>query len=291
MGISLRIACAVFVMFSALNSFAAADELTPAQINIRDKVLEAIAPSRKLIVGSDIAANYKPFEFFADDGVTPQGFDIDLANAIGSKLGIEVEFSAIGFDGLIAALGSGRVHFVASSVTDTKSRQEKVDFVDYILTRQGVLQRADDARALTRLDDLCGVHMVKLNGGAGIAFFQRYSSACVEKGSAPLEITTFDSTNEAQLAVRTGRVDVFIENMTMLKPVAENVAGFKLGMLEDYPANRIGIAFAKEDKVLLDAIYAALSDLHTDGTYAALLEKWNLSHAAIEKITINDAQM
>lgn len=284
-------ACIGLVMLAGAASTGNADTVAPALQGVRENLLKAIAPSQKLVVGSDIAANYKPFEFFAEDGLTPQGFDIDLAREIGAKLGMEVEFAAIGFDGLIAALSSDRVHFVASSVTDTKARQEKVDFVDYVLTRQGVLQRADDERVISRMEDLCGLHMVKLNGGASIGFFQRYSTSCVEKGAAPLEITTFDSTNESQLAVRTGRVDAFIENMTMLNPVVDNVAGFKLNVLEDYPANRIGIAVAKGDATILKAVRAALSELHADGTYGKLLEKWDLSHAAIDNITINDAQM
>ena len=43
-----------------------------------------------LTIGSEIG--YPPFEIFADDGVTPIGFDVDLANEIAKRLGLEVNF-------------------------------------------------------------------------------------------------------------------------------------------------------------------------------------------------------
>jgi polar amino acid transport system substrate-binding protein len=90
----------------------------------------------KIIVGSDTA--YPPFEAI-EDGVAV-GFDVDLMNAIGEKLGLEVEFMTYKFDALITDLQAGTsFDMVASAMTITEDRAESVDFSDpYILSNQSL---------------------------------------------------------------------------------------------------------------------------------------------------------
>ncbi|MBK7921541.1 MAG: transporter substrate-binding domain-containing protein [Veillonella sp.] len=71
---------------------------------------------------------YPPFEFA--DGDKYQGFDVDLANAIGKETGKKVEFVSMGFDALIPALQSGQIDAIASGMVITKERLEKIDFSD-----------------------------------------------------------------------------------------------------------------------------------------------------------------
>ncbi|MCA1843562.1 MAG: transporter substrate-binding domain-containing protein, partial [Actinobacteria bacterium] len=49
---------------------------------------EKAAPAQVLRVGSDI--EYAPIEFYKENGQDPQGLDIDLARALGDKLGMTV---------------------------------------------------------------------------------------------------------------------------------------------------------------------------------------------------------
>jgi polar amino acid transport system substrate-binding protein len=90
----------------------------------------------KIIVGSDTA--YPPFEY-VEDGVTT-GFDVALMEAIGEKLGLEVEFLTYKFDALITDLQAGTsFDMVASAMTITEDRAESVDFSDpYINSNQSL---------------------------------------------------------------------------------------------------------------------------------------------------------
>ena len=77
---------------------------------------EAAARTDKpLIVGTE--PSFPPFEMAENDTYT--GFDIDLANAIGEKLGRKVEIKAMGFDALIPALKSGQIDIIASAMSAT----------------------------------------------------------------------------------------------------------------------------------------------------------------------------
>ncbi|MDT8262439.1 transporter substrate-binding domain-containing protein, partial [Roseomonas sp. DSM 102946] len=49
----------------------------------------------------------------------------------------------------------------------------------------------------------------------------------------------------------------------------------------------MGIGTAKDAEALRTALAEALRGMMADGSYAALLTKWNLTPSAVEKVTIN----
>lgn len=66
---------------------------------------EKIKSAGVLTIGSDTA--YAPWEFLSEkDGQTPEGIDVDIANAIGNKLGVKIDFQTSAFDAILPALGS-----------------------------------------------------------------------------------------------------------------------------------------------------------------------------------------
>lgn len=93
----------------------------------------------KIVIGSD--TTYPPFEFI--EGGEAQGFDVDMMNAIGEKLGLEIEFKTYKFDALITGLQSGtEFDMVASAMTITEERAQQVNFSDpYINSNQSLAVR------------------------------------------------------------------------------------------------------------------------------------------------------
>lgn len=90
----------------------------------------------KIIVGSDTA--FPPFENV--EGGATVGFDVDLMNAIGTKLGLTVEFKSYKFDALITGVQAGtEFDLVASAMTITDERKQSIDFSDpYINSNQSL---------------------------------------------------------------------------------------------------------------------------------------------------------
>ncbi|MGN0709467.1 MAG: transporter substrate-binding domain-containing protein, partial [Anaerovoracaceae bacterium] len=77
-------------------------------------------------------ATYPPFDTTDDDG-NPDGFDVDLMNAIGKAAGFKVKFTTMSFDALIPAVQAGNADIIASGMNaDDPARQKKVDFGLYI---------------------------------------------------------------------------------------------------------------------------------------------------------------
>ncbi len=81
--------------------------------------------TKKLKVG--ICAEFKPFEYYDENG-TLTGFDIDLMNHIGERIGYEIEYIDIPFDSLFHAIFSGRIDCAISAITVTEERDSVIDY-------------------------------------------------------------------------------------------------------------------------------------------------------------------
>ena len=105
-------------------------------------------PGDVLAVCSDIP--YEPFEFGPSDDLT--GFDVDLVDAIGERLGRPVSFVATPLDQFATSLADGRCRLVASAVPIDEHGATGLVFSDpYLHVDQSLLVRKDDASTLTGL--------------------------------------------------------------------------------------------------------------------------------------------
>src|SRR6185437_3879165 len=93
---------------------------------IAEQVPAAIKSKGTLVVGTE--AQYAPNEFLASDGHTIIGMDPDLVTALAETMGLKAKFNDAQFEAIIPGIQAGRYDMGASSFTDTKEREEKVDF-------------------------------------------------------------------------------------------------------------------------------------------------------------------
>jgi polar amino acid transport system substrate-binding protein len=79
-----------------------------------------------------IVPNYPPLEFRDPATNTLTGFDVELGEALGKKLGIKIDWQQTSFDQMMPAISTGRVDAILSGMTDMASRQDTATFVDYL---------------------------------------------------------------------------------------------------------------------------------------------------------------
>ncbi|WP_449035898.1 transporter substrate-binding domain-containing protein [Peptostreptococcus stomatis] len=117
--------------------------------------LEQIKQNKKLVVAT--SPDYPPFEFMVSEGGKSKivGADIDLAQKIADKLGVELEIKAMDFDALLPALQAGKVDMVITGMTPNEKRKKAVDFSDiYFKGENAVIVNAKDAGKFTSEDQL-----------------------------------------------------------------------------------------------------------------------------------------
>ena len=84
-------------------------------------------PMQKAKIKVAISADFKPFEYYDENGKLT-GFDVDLMNYIGERIGFDIEFVNMSFDKLIPAVVNGEVNCAISAITITKERESVIDF-------------------------------------------------------------------------------------------------------------------------------------------------------------------
>ncbi len=229
-----------------------------------------------LNVGSDIA--YAPFEFYIEGTTTPDGLDIDLAEAIAAELGVDIEFLNIGFDGIIPALDVEDFDVLISAMTITDERSETIDFVPYITVGTGIVVPAGNPDGIGGVADLCGKTVAVQVGTIQVDILEAQNESCDEA----IEIVVFESNPVAVEDLRTGGSDANFSDF----PVAAEDAALSEGALEvvdtQIDPEPYGLGVRKTSTELKAALSEALQAIIDDGTYASILADWDLEAVALQ---------
>jgi polar amino acid transport system substrate-binding protein len=257
---------------STSSSAGALANLLPADIKAKGK----------LIVGSDIA--YAPVEFKDDSGKIV-GIDPDLAAAIGEQLGIKLEFQNATFDGLITSLTSKRIDVIMSAMSDNKKRQASVDFIDYFNAGTSIIVAKGNPKKIQSLDDFCGQSIALQRGTTQDDVATEQVAKCKTAGK-PLNVLRFDTDPEALLQIKQGRAVADMNDFPVAAYTAKTDPAFEV-VGEQIGAGPYGIAVPKNQTALRDAIQKAVQALIDDGTYASILDKWQVGQGALKTATVN----
>jgi polar amino acid transport system substrate-binding protein len=237
-----------------------------------------------LIVASD--ASYAPIEFIGNDGKTVEGMDPDLAKALASEMGLKADVRNATFDAIIPGLASGKYDLGMSAFTDTKEREQTVDFVTYFSAGTSFYVKAQGGPTVNGLADLCGKTVAVEKGTTQQTDAEAQSKKC---GGKAVKVLTFPDQNGANLALSSGRAQVGMADSPVADYLVKQSGGqFKLtGQV--YGTAPYGIALPKNSG-LAEPVKAALEDLMKNGKYLSILKRWSIESGAIRNPTINGAQ-
>lgn len=213
-------------------------------------------------------AAFPPYEMTDDNG-NYVGIDIEVAQAIADKLGLELQVDDMDFDAALLAAQSGKSDMVMAGVTVTEERQTVMDFSNTYATGIQVVIVPEDSD-IASIDDMTGKMIGVQRGTTG----DLYCSASVEDGGFGEEnVTPYDNGLTAVQALMNGQVDcVVIDNAPAQEFVAAN-PGLKI-LDTEYANEEYAIGVAKGNTQLLDVINGALEELQADGTVQSIVDKY-----------------
>ena len=253
---------------------------------IASELPKEIRSKGTLIVAAD--ATYPPNEFLAEDGKTIVGMSPDLGEALEKALGIELRWVNASFDGILPGLAAGKYDIGFSSFTDTKEREQTVDFVTYYSAGTSFIVRTEDGPEIEGLKDLCGHTLAVQRGTIQADDAAAQATKCKSAGRPPLRPLVLPDQPGAYLALSSDRADVAMTDSPIAAYEVQKSDGrFKL-VGEPYGTAPYGIAVPKGSglaKPLLHAVQAIIRD----GTYDEVLRKWGVEVGAIEDPAINGA--
>jgi polar amino acid transport system substrate-binding protein len=283
-GIALTLAAGGCGSASAGTDDTATGEVAVDQ-QIRAMLPDAVRDRGSIQLATD--PSYAPMESYAPDGRTIIGFDADLAAALGSVTGIRVELVAADFGSAIDETVKGTYDGVLSSMTDTAEREKLVDFVDYFSAGTAVVVQRGNPRGISDLKDLCGQVVAVEKSTVQADLLRRSQPSC---GTNKIIIKNFKTNADALLQVRTGRAVAILNDYPPAAHLATDArtrSYYQLASTVQYEPGLVGLAVAKDNTRLRDALHAALDSLIRSGRYTELLQRWGLMNGALASSSIN----
>ena len=222
--------------------------------------LSTVEPG-KLIMSTNAA--FPPYEMTTDSGEF-EGIDIETAQAIADKLGLELQIDDMDFDAALLAVQQGKSDMVMAGVTVTDERQNVMDFTDsYATGIQSIIVKEDSD--IASVDDLAGKKIGTQRGTTGYLY-------CSDDFGDE-NVVAYDDGLTAVQMLNNGQVDcVVIDNAPAKEFIAAN-PGLKL-LDTAYVEESYAIGIGKGNAELKDAINTALEELKADGTLQAIVDKY-----------------
>ncbi|MER5395314.1 ABC transporter substrate-binding protein [Streptomyces sp. NPDC002599] len=263
---------------------------------LADKLPKAIRDAGVIKVGSDIA--YAPVEFKDSSGKVV-GIDPDLAAAMGKQLGVKFDFQNGTFDTLLTGLRSKRYDMAMSAMTDTKDRQEGidsdtgkkvgegVDFVDYFTAGVSIYTPKGKTQNIKTWADLCGKKIAVQRGTVSEDLAKSESKKCT--GGKKIAIEAYDNDQQAQTRLRGGGADAGSSDFPVAAYAVKTSGGGKDFEIvgDQVEAAPYGIAVAKSNTQLRDALQAALDAIIKNGEYDKVIAKWGVDAGAVKTAVVN----
>jgi len=264
--VSIALACVVALAFTAvvLSGCAKEEELP------------------KLVVGT--CADYPPFEYYDEATGELMGFDVELMEAIGDKIGMEVEWQDMGFDILLTSLEAGQIDAIIACMTVREDRLQHADFSEpYIISKDAILVKSgtelgsfaglSDEEVLVNLAHaLSGMLIGVQTGTIQEGWVQ---DNMIDAGLLPeANMSSYERADNAVADLEAGRIDcVFLDEGVAIGFTQTN--DVEKAVTVDLEGNP-GIAVQKGNTELLDKINTAIVELREEGVTAQLAEEYEL---------------
>ena len=268
-------------IFAALVLFIA--PLAPASAQTKNEIVpdvwqgDALRPKPDLhnldrlrfITDSD----YPPFQYFDEEGVLT-GFNVDLARAICEALTVDCDIKPVDWDDLYKTLDDGEADAAIASIRIDAESLAKADFTSrYYATPARFIARKESDFKDVRPETIQGRKVGVARATGHEAYLKQYFPAAT--------VVPFDSTDDAQMALKSGQVDlVFGDGIGLtfwLNGVtSDGCCEFRGGPYLDskYFGEGVGIAVKKGNRQLLEILDYGLEQVHASGRYEGLFLRY-----------------
>ena len=229
-----------------------------------DDLLAQIKERGNIVVAME--GTWAPWTYH-DDNNDLVGYDVEVAQNIAEKLGVEVEFVEGEWDGLLAGLETGRYDIMVNGVGVTDERAEKYNFsTPYAYNKTAVIVRGDYDE-ISSMEDLKGKKTAN-------TITSTYASQAEADGAT---VTGVDDLNQTIELLLSNRIDATLNAEVVFNDYKKEHpdSNIKIATYSDQ-VEEIAIPIRKGDDTvtLLDAVNDALDEMAKDGTLTELSEKY-----------------
>ncbi|WP_307807066.1 amino acid ABC transporter substrate-binding protein [Naasia sp. SYSU D00057] len=224
--------------------------------------LAQVQEAGEIVFGTE--GTYRPFSFHEDGSGDLVGYDVEIAQAVAEKLGVEAKFEETQWDAIFAGLDAGRFDAIANQVSITPQREADYLFSEPYTVSQGVIVTVESSD-IASFEDLAGKTTAQ-------SLTSNWRELAEESGAT---VEGVEGWAQAVALVQQGRVDATInDELTWLDyKTTEGANGLKVAATTE-DSSKQAFAFGQDSETLVDAVNDALAELREDGTLAEISDKY-----------------
>ena len=196
-----------------------------------------------------------------------EGFNVDLANIIGERMGVEMDIVATQWSGILPGLQAGTYDFVVAPTTITEERAGNMLFTEGYLNTDFQFVVAKNSPDVGSMDELQG-KVIAVNKGSA---YDRWARGL--ESDIGWIVESYGTNTDAVQAVVSGRAFANVAGNTVSAYAARKNPNIKLSYL--HTTGKVwGMPFRKDDAELRATVEKVIECMKIDGTIAGLHEKW-----------------
>jgi cystine transport system substrate-binding protein len=208
---------------------------------------------------------YRPFSYHEDGAGDLVGYDVEVAEAVAEKLGLEVAFEETQWDAIFAGLDAGRFDVIANQVSITPEREEQYLFSEPYTVSRGVIVVNEGDTSISSFDDLEGKTTAQ-------SLTSNWYELATESGA---NVEAVEGWAQSVSLLQQGRVDATInDELTFLDYVNTTPDAAIEVAAETDETSESAFASTQDKEALVEAIDEALAELRAEGVLAELGEKY-----------------
>jgi len=226
------------------------------------------AGADKNVLKVGIDDTYPPMEY-KDDAGANAGFDIEVANALGEKLGKKVEFVTTAWTAIFSALDADKYDCIISSLSITEDRKKTLSYTRPYIANNQVIIVKKDTKGINSEKDLKDRIVCVQMGTTSDESCKKFNEETPFK-----EYKQYEKMTEALSELKIGRVDALVADLVVAKYFVAKDPDSYVIVNTTLPDEPIGVACKKANTVLTGELDKALEELMKDGTLKKISEKW-----------------
>jgi polar amino acid transport system substrate-binding protein len=273
----------VRLVFVAAVGFATSAHAQAIPTQSVDAALRAKLPKAVLDAGELVAVNsgsFPPYDIIGDNHELT-GASADLETAVGELLGIRIRNETVsGLAGVLGGIKSGRYQLDMGPDGDFPDREPANDFIDWVREYVVFAVPKGNPKNIHDIADTCGLRIAVQAGGSAEQVIKKQVTVCTDAGKPAVEVQSFQDQPTSILAVRSNRSDAFFSSQAPLTYFVQQANG-QLELTAIGRANGFSNIFqgtvVPKGSALGAVLLEAYQTLFRNGTYAAIMKKWNLT--------------
>jgi ABC-type amino acid transport substrate-binding protein len=234
-------------------------------------VLDKIKKGGKIVVGT--SADYPPYEFVDSTG-KKAGFDIELMEEIGKRMGVKVEWADMPFDSLIAAVKEGKIDASISCFNYNEDRAKEVGFSkEYYNSEDSFIANKDFTGKIEKPEDVAAY---KLGVQSGTVQDTWIKENLIDKNLIKeTNVQLYERVDQAALDLEAGRIQILMSDYVPAKALLKAHPGFQMLFHEAIAsAGPINIVLPLNDGKMKTEIDKIIDTLKTEGVIDQLAAKY-----------------